>query len=85
MVHKLPQRIGRKIGLDDYIGELDFQSLLGNAPANLVVVGQIIHQRFETADGLKIGLAEGERGTQSKMNAAFELRARPALQRKNPC
>ena len=45
----------------------------GDAIAEFKIVGKIINQRAQAADGVERGARHGQRGAKSKVNAAFNL------------
>ena len=72
MAEKLTHRVSGQKGADD--GGAEFNSLSGggDAAAEFIVVGQIVQQRFEAADGFEVAAAERQRGTQPEAQSLFQ-------------
>ena len=56
-----------------HIRQHHFITCFGDAIAKFKIVGQIIDERTQAADGVKCGARHGQRGAESKVNAAFNL------------
>ena len=61
------------MGFHHNVRQHHFITGLGNAISKFEIVGQIIDQRAQTADGVKRAARHCQRGAKSKMNAAFNL------------
>src|SRR5579864_5301627 len=53
--------------------EFDPPTLLRDAPPQFVIIGQVICNRFESADRFEVMLAEGERRSQTEMHPLLDL------------
>ena len=72
MLPELAQRVGGEKCCDSRGAEFDSLAGRGDPTAEFVVVGQVVEQRFEAADGGEIGAAEGQRRAQSEVQSVFE-------------
>jgi hypothetical protein len=61
MRQKTAQVVGRKVCLDDHVGEHYLQTETGNPPAKFVIVGKKIDDGLEPADALQISPPESQR------------------------
>src|SRR6202034_907301 len=57
---------------DDFVGELDSKTCGVDAGAEFVVVGEIVGEGSEAADGIQSGAGDGQRGSEAEVKAAFD-------------
>src|ERR1700687_5968783 len=72
MTKKLPQCVGRQKRGDGRGAEFDSLSGCSDAPAKFIVVGKIVQQCFEAADGFEVTAAKRQRRTQSEVQSSLE-------------
>ena len=72
MVAEAAEGVGRDGGGDDFVEELDAIAGAVEAGAELVVVGELVGEGCEAADGGECGFGGRERGAEAEAEAAFE-------------
>src|SRR6266851_4897409 len=65
--------IRRQMGDHDKMREFNREAKVGNPLPQFVVVGEVVHKRFETTDPIQVASSESQSRTQSKPDVSLQL------------